>query len=503
MDSLALLLVTRSALRRAAAAIFGLAVMVPLPAWAVVTHATGVVNGVDCDIWTWSDSQGMPRTVALKIEGGGNAGHGGYAVQMTYYYYDANRISVGRNSHESPWVKVTVNAASESDGGFGYFVSHERYRYFSDGSWDTIADKIFSVDDSPLGLGFAATSSLLPNAHSPTAESFTINYYHYGTTAPAGYNPNTGQDCGLNASVTGGPQCVGLPPTLAPANGGSPYYAKYSLPVTTTWVFQSGRDFPRIDVSVDMSHIIAPSSNAPAAGLVSFDVRGPYGVMVFDDGANGVVTSAMWGDQGYLFLPLQSPITRSSAWNWSQANPGARYNLITTGGGWHRWEMGLYEPAPVAKSSLADGYAAERGYTSATFPSAGLGPSTDQCGDPQTLPSDGTWPYQSVQYSLPCASQASNYLTQTTTGKKIAWGSSSLYGFSATSVYNGQTSYSINNFPPSPHKLNYSVCLVLATTNGRLDSTQTVPAPMPRTAYEASLYTSAAPASPDCSTVNP
>ena len=65
-----------------------------------------------------------------------------------------------------------------------------------------------------------------------------------------------------------------------------------------------------------------------------------------------------------------------------------------------------------------------------------------QCGDPETLPSDGTWPYQSVQYSLPCGSQ-----TATTNGQKIAWGSSSLYGFSVTSAYNGQRSFPINNFP--------------------------------------------------------
>ena len=164
------------------------AALVAAPASASVVHTTGIVNGVDCDIWTWSDSANQQRTVALKIEGGLNAGngHGGYAVQMTYYYTTPLRWYLSNIFRKSPWTKVTVNAANETDGGFGYFVSHERFRFFQDSTWGTIAQKIFNTDDSPLGLGFSATTSILPNGSShPFAESFRIAYGHYGTIEPS------------------------------------------------------------------------------------------------------------------------------------------------------------------------------------------------------------------------------------------------------------------------------------------------------------------------------
>ena len=421
---------------------------------------------MQCDIWTWIDSAGQPRTVSLKMEGGGNAGHGGYAVQMTYYY-----------NNGGAWTKVTVDGANANgDGGFGYFVSHERYRNFTDGDTNTIAGKIFGVDDSPLGLGFAATTAIPLNSGSAGAESFTINYYHYGTVTPGGYDANNGMD-----------------QPLLPTNASA--YRLYPLPVTVTWVFQSGRDFPRIDVTVDMSQIIPPGSATPTAGLVSFDVRGPYGVMVFDNDQGGVINTAQWGDQQFIFAPTQTPIRRGSAWNWNATNPGARYHLISIGGiGAPYYEMGLYEPAPASGSSLTDGYAAERGYTSQSYAAAvaagAASPSADQCGDPETLPSDGTWPYQSVQYSLPCGSQ-----TATTNGQKLAWGSSSLYGFSVTSAYNGQRSYPINNFPAAPYKLNYSVCVALGAAAGG-------PPSLSFTAGQAALYTAAnpTPANADCAT---
>jgi len=172
--------------------------------------------------------------------------------------------------------------------------------------------------------------------------------------------------------------------------------------------------------------------------------------------------------------------------------------------------MGLFEPLPAANSNLTDGYAAERGLTNTSF----TGQSYDWCSDPagQTLPSDGTWPYQSVQYSLPCASMNSAYLTATTTGKKISWGSASFYGFNLTSIYNGQTSYNINNFPGAPYKLNYSVCLVLDTTNGDPQPIPFVPRrfkrpppPIPLTIANAALYTTAnpTPSESDCATTTP
>jgi hypothetical protein len=237
-------------------------------------------------------------------------------------------------------------------------------------------------------------------------------------------------------------------------------YAFYPIPVRTTWVFQDGLDYPRIDVSVDLSQVVPAGGVAPTADLVSFDVRGPYGDMVFDDGADGIVKSVVWGDQEFAFAPTHTPVTRNTGWNWSLKNTGARYQALYAG----RYEMGLYEPRRATTSALVDGYAAERGFTSTTF-AAGGGTSYSGCGDAQILPSDGTWPYQSLQYSLQCG--AAN-LNTPTDGKKIAWGSTAYLGTSLTGVYNGQKSFPFNGFPAN-HKIAYSVCLVLGqTTNGVL-----------------------------------
>ena len=131
-----------------AISVLGIVLSAVGPAHAVTVKA-GTVNGVAANIWSWTDSTGKLRTVALKKEGAGNKGHGGYAIQMTYF----GTTIAGKPS------KVVVNAATGADGGFGYFVSHERYRFFTDGNYGTIASRIFKKDDSPLGLGFKATTT--------------------------------------------------------------------------------------------------------------------------------------------------------------------------------------------------------------------------------------------------------------------------------------------------------------------------------------------------------
>jgi hypothetical protein len=396
-----------------------------------VTVKAGTVNGVAANIWSWIDSTGMPRTVALKKEGAGNKGHGGYAIQMTYF-----GTTVTGKSH-----KIIVNADTGFDGGFGYFVSHERYRFFTDGKYGTIASRIFKKDDSPLGLGFKATTSRPATPRGAGAVRFGIVYGHYGTIAADPVDPDSGNDS--------------TPLSLTAAN-----YAFYPMPVSTTWIFQDGLDYPRIDVSVDLSQVIPAGGTAPAADLVSFDVRGPYGDMVFDDGADGIVRSVVWGDQEFAFALTHTPVTRNTGWNWSLKNNGARYQALLSG----RYEMGLYEPRRANTSPLVDGYAAERGFTSATYAMGG-GTSYSSCGDAQILPSDGTWPYQSVQYSLLCGA---DNLNTPTDGKKIAWGSTAYLGTSLTGVYNGQKSFPFNGFPAN-HKIAYSVCLVLGqTANGVL-----------------------------------
>jgi len=474
------------------------------PSWAGVSHATGDVNGVNCEIWKWTDSTGHARTVALKKEGAGNPGHGGYAVQMTYFAKFA-----GRASEKEYWGKVTVDAdvsgrvdSADGDGGFGYFVSHERYRYFGidkDGAenWRSIASLFPDGPhpiDSPLGRSLAAITSepMLNGKGSVGAQSFTVDYGHYGTTRPVKIDANSGKE---------------TPPLTDDAYNSTNYHY-YTIPVTTTWVFQDGFDYPRIDVSVDFSKIIPPGAAAPTPNLVSFDVRGPYGVMVFDDGVDGPIDRVLWGDQQFVFqagattrsnawdyILSSATVTRSSAWDWSAPNKGARYNGLTAKGRTRgMFEMGLFEPVPASKSALADGYSPERGFTSRTYAAAvanlerGLGPSVASCLgiSAQMLPSDATWPYQSIQYSLPC--RGLNYLTAPAITKKLAWGSSNYYGMNLPNVFNGVGTWPISGWPPGG-KLNYSVCLVLAWNPDVLQDARTR-GPGPATNSAAGLETS-------------
>jgi hypothetical protein len=377
-----------------------------------VTHQVTVINGLQVDQYSWPDSSGLTRTVSLKQEGNGNPGHGGYAIQMTYQLNNQT---------------ITVNADSGSDGGFGYFVSHERFRNFTDNTSDTIASKIFGQDDSPLGSGFPVVGRPLvlgdPNA---AAHRFTMTYGHYGTTFPIPKDAN-GND-------------VQLTPT-DPAK-----FAFYSIPITITWVFQGGTDYPRIDTAVDFSGI-------PGPDLVNFDVRGPYGVMVFDNGNNATVDGLMWGDR-FHFVTTKNPPTRNSSWVWNEPNSGARYSALTAGG----FEMGLFEPVPFASSATDDPFADERGSTSTAY-NAGNG---CKFGEVQLLPCDFEWPYQSIQYSLPPPPDNNT----TTNFKKMAWGSTVFYGTgpSLPKVFDtSQTTEAFNGFPDN-RVLTYRICVVLGAT---------------------------------------
>jgi len=373
-----------------------------------VTHAAKTVNGVLCDVYTWVDSQGLKRSVSLKREGGGNPGHGGYAVQMTY---------------ETPAHHI-ITADSDTDEGFGYFVSHERYRDFTDGANDTIASHIFHTDDSPLGRGFKVVGKALPSSDKTQAShQFTTSYPRYGTIAPIKKDAN-GDD-------------VKKSPIAKSA------YQLYHLPVTITWFFESGKDSPRIETKVGFGDI-------PGPDRANFDVRGPYGVLRFDNDTDKNVTTVIWGDR-FHFITLDSPVTRGSGWTWNAANRGARYTALIAGS----YEMGLYEPKKFAQSALRDGYADERGMTSTTYRN---GKGCD--GEAQLIPCDWEWPYQSLQYSLP------NDKTTPSNYKKIAWGSSPYYGTgpSLRTVFDSpNTSENFNGYPASK-AVTYSICVVLGQT---------------------------------------
>jgi hypothetical protein len=387
-------------------AVFAAALISSGSAQAAVTHTVTTVNGLKVDRYAWPDSQGRPRTVSLKREGAGNPGHGGYAIQMTYQA----RVN-------GAWRTIVVN----SDEGFGYFVSHEAYRQFTDGATGTIAQHVFHVDDSPLGRSFPVTGKELPSGDPDrAARRFTMSYPRYGTIDPIPKDAN-GEDSS--------------PTPVDPAQ-----LRKYSLPVAITWYFQSGTDFPRIRTSVGLGNVGVPDR-------VNFDVRGPYGVMDFDRGDHPI-DRVMWGDR-LRFSSIESPLTRNSDWTWNRQNPGARYTALIAGG----YEMGLVEPRPWTSSALVHGFAYGRGRTSSGY----VGCSADGW----RLPCDWEWPYQSAQYSLPYDDPNGS-----TTYDKIAWGSAPYYGAgtSLSKVYDSPThSNPFVGFPASK-RLVYDVCVVLGRT---------------------------------------
>lgn len=384
-----------------------IALLYPTVAQAV-THDAVVVNGFSADRYAWTDSSGRERTVSLKREADRNPGHGGYAVQMTYL------LPSGR--------LITVN--NDPGDGFGYFVSHERYRDFTDGDYDTIAHKIFARDDSPLGREIQVVGKRLGvQSSTKAAHRFTLSYPRYGTIDPIPKDAN-----GNDVSPT-------------PVDPGS--LKLYHLPVATTWFFEDGADYPRIEVKVGFGDV-------PGPDRVNFDMRGPYGVMLFDDRRDRVVDRVIWGDRRH-FTTLAKPATRGSAWTWSLKNDGGRYHALIAGG----FEMGLFETKPFTKSGTADSYSDERGSRSSIY-NGGKG-----ClYEPQLLPCDWEWPYQSLQYSLP------SNKTDPTTYKKIAWGSSAYYGSgpSLPYVYDTSTTRERFNGFPSAGQIVYSVCLVLGAT---------------------------------------
>jgi hypothetical protein len=385
----------------------GVAVLPTGSAVAAVTHTATTVNGLKVDRYSWPDSHGRTRSVSLKREGWGNPGHGGYAIQMTYQA----RVN-------GAWRTVVVN----SDEGFGYFVSHEAYRHFTDGADDTIAHHVFGTDDSPLGRAFPVDATQLPRPDQDHAAiRFTSSYPRYGTIHPIPKDAN-----GEDSSPT-------------PTNPAQ--LKKYTLPIAITWFFQSGTDFPRVRTSVGLGKVGVPDR-------VNFDVRGPYGVMDFDRG-NHPIDRVMWGDR-LRFASSGSPLTRNSDWTWNQPNPGARYTALIAGD----WELGLVEPRPYTSSALVHGFAYARGKTS-----GGYG-----CTEPGThwaLPCDWEWPYQSAQYSLPYDNPNGS-----TTYEKIAWGSAPDYGAgsSLTQVYDSPTHANPFVGFPASKRISYDVCVVLGRT---------------------------------------
>ncbi len=184
----------------------------------------------------------------------------------------------------------------------------------------------------------------------------TISYPRYGTVKPNGYDEN-GSDF----------------PRLSLNRAD---YARFETPVSVSWIFEAGRDYPRIRTRMSLA--------AFGPDQTSFDMRGPYGVLEFDGGADFDVKKVMWGDR-FQFQTSSVPLTRNSEWTWNVANKKGRYNALVAG----PFEMGLFEPTPFRATATRDGWSDNRGSTSS------LRPDGEGCGGAQNLPSDWEWPYQS------------------------------------------------------------------------------------------------------------
>jgi hypothetical protein len=383
-----------------------------------VTRTTTTINGFVVDRVVWTDSAGLKRSVSLKKQGSGNAGNGGYAIQMTYQI----------KTKAGPIKPVRLNA--QNGEGFGYFVSHERERAFTSlpkpNLPPTIAWQIFNTDDSPLGRGFPVTTTYVPGP-GKLSVNFTLNYRRAGTIAATTIDPNTGLDS----------------PKLDPNPA---LYKLYDVPVTITWRFQDGRDFPRIINEMNLVNI-------PGPDRISVDLRAPYGKLDFDSGDNPI-NRVQWADR-YEFRTLSAPagITRNTPWVWSIRNTKSRYVALTAG----KYEMGLIEPFTFRTTRTTDGYSEGRSKTSATYNGGNGCPFQNQ-----KLPCDYEWAYQSAQYELPYDNP-----NGVTTSEKLAWGSTPFYGTSLPSSYDGTTAAPLKGFP-ADKKIRYAVCVAvgLATSGG-------------------------------------
>ncbi|QDE87993.1 hypothetical protein BHS06_02980 [Myxococcus xanthus] len=375
-----------------------------------VSRETTTVAGIPVDRYAWTDAQGRPRTVSLKRQS--PAGNGGYAVQMTY------QVPAG-----AEWRTVTVDGTAGGEAGFGYFVAHELYRTFDNGTSGTIAGR-HGEDDSPLGLGFPveASRSEISAASTSASHSFTLRYPKWGTRAAM-------------ANVT-----------EATASA-SAAHQKFMVPVTIQWVFQKGTDFPRIDTRMDLGEA--------TAGQLSFDMRGPYGVVEFADAtASATLNNVQWGDSLHHFttgVAAAGALTTEANWTWNEPIGNTRkYHALlarhpTSG---VLYELGLVELKLGQDTGLVyGGYSLNNGTTRAASGRALLSGSF----------SAGEWPFQSAQYSgLSAATPV--------TGKKFAWGSSPFYGSALSSVYfNAGASLPINAFPAS-RDLVHRTCLVLGVS---------------------------------------
>jgi hypothetical protein len=365
---------------------------------------SGIVNGLLVDRYTWRDKRGRPRSASLVRYGqtAGGKARGGYAVQLTYQVFDAQA---------GAWQTVRIDPPrGDPAAGFGYFVSHERWRTFDadacpDGSNTCPIASLHGENDSPLGLRLSGSGRTVSLTNRVATHEFTLNYPHWGTTAPV-------------ANLTSG---------KTPSDPSK--HKKYTLPVAIRWTFSSGQDYPLWSVTYDLS--------AAPVNTVSVDMRGPYGYMLFD-ASDAPLTKLEWADQ-FHFATKGKRVATTSEWTWNRRNDGARYNLLVAGA----YEMGLVEAVPYGKSRTGNAWSDSRGTTSAS------GPGCPDAG--WRMPCDWSWPYQSIQYEA--------FDADPTRSKKLAWGSADYIG---TSKARDDTGELFDGYP----KVSYRVWITFDKSGG-------------------------------------
>lgn len=359
---------------------------------------SGLVEGKLVDRYTWRDSAGKPRSASL-VRYDTTGKNGGYAIQFTYQTYDSNT---------QQWKTVTIRPpnASAGDAGFGYFVSHELYREFTNNTSGSIAAK-HSQDDSPLGRGIAGQSWTKQLNNTQAIHTITQRYPKWGTTSGVA-NPYT---------------------KISPTTG----HTLYQIPITINWTFINGKDFPLWSVQYDFS--------AVPVNAVYADLRGPYGLMNFDMASNPI-TGIEWADK-YKFIaqPKNGSITNQSTWTWNTLNTGARYNLLIA----NDYEMGIVENKPYKQSTLGSGWSDGRGSTSVS----------KACSETWIMPCDWEWSYQSIQYGL---------TNKPTANTKLAWGSAAFIGSNTNESWiNNNEAEAFKGYPV----VDFSAWITFDKTGGR------------------------------------
>ena len=363
------------------------------------------LNGYLNDRYQWYDSACKLRSAALATN---DASKGGNARQFTYTLPDGSTR--------------VLNPGSSSAGGFGYIVAHLSNPSFA---WS------YGADDSPLGSADNATSQVLFAGQNHAIHEFTLNYVRYGLTQFALTNNSIEPWTWING----------------PDDPNRQYVTAYAMPVRIQWLFATGRNYPLLTVTYDLS---AAPDNA-----VSSDFRAPYGDMTVEGGdGSDLVGGVAWGDS-YRFFTQGNVFTMDNDWDYTQPNPYAPYDYLWTSS--VDAEMGL-AGTQIASRQNAGGYnnyqaPIWRGKSSLTmgqpcWGDSGAGPAYDH-----KLPCSSDWAYQLIQYSVASANQ-------TTSNKRLAWGAD--WGSLGSSAFLSSNGTAVSGHP----KVSYSVSIVMDPHTG-------------------------------------